>query len=47
VVDRFPLPEAEVTRVVMILDRLSEECAEAAGMLRRSHQGGSDLGHRV
>lgn len=47
VVDRFPLPEAEVGRVVMILDRLSEECAEAAGMLRRSQQGVSELGHRV
>jgi len=33
---RFPVPEADIYRVAVILERLGEECAEAAGMLRRS-----------
>jgi hypothetical protein len=36
VIARFPRPAAEVGTVAAILDQLSQECAEAAGMLRRS-----------
>jgi hypothetical protein len=46
VVYRFPLPAAEIGAVAGILDQLSRECAEAAGMLRRSEQVGSDVGFR-
>jgi hypothetical protein len=34
VAGRFPVHEAETDKVVAILERLGEECAEAAGMLR-------------
>lgn len=33
---RFPVREADTDKVVAILERLGEECAEAAGMLRRA-----------
>lgn len=36
VADRLPVPAGEAERVARILDRISEECAEAAAMLRRS-----------
>jgi hypothetical protein len=32
----FPGPEADVDKLVAILERLSEECSEAAGMLQHS-----------
>jgi hypothetical protein len=34
--DRFPIPEADIDKVVAILEHLSEECSEAAGMLQHS-----------
>jgi hypothetical protein len=33
---RFPVREADIDKVVAILERLGEECSEAAGMLRRA-----------
>lgn len=36
VVDDFPVPDAQLERTARILDKLSEELAEAAGLLRRS-----------
>jgi hypothetical protein len=30
----FPVHDADIDKVVAILERLGEECAEAAGMLR-------------
>jgi hypothetical protein len=35
VAGRFPVREADIDRVVAILECLGEECSEAAGMLRR------------
>lgn len=34
--DRFPMPEVDIDKVVAILEHLSEECSEAAGMLQHS-----------
>jgi hypothetical protein len=36
VAGRFPVREADTDKVVAILERLGEECSEAAGMLRRA-----------
>jgi hypothetical protein len=33
---RFPVPEADIDKMVAILERLSAECSEAAGMLQHS-----------
>ena len=35
---RFPVPEADIDKVVAILEHLSAECSEAAGMLRLTTQ---------
>jgi hypothetical protein len=35
VAERLPVPPAEIEHTARILDRLSEELAEAAGMLRQ------------
>ena len=40
VADLLPVPPEQVEAKARILDRLSEELAEAAGMLRRSAPGG-------
>jgi hypothetical protein len=39
VAGRLPVPADQAERVASILDRLSEELAEAAGMLRRAGTG--------
>jgi hypothetical protein len=36
VAGRLPVREAETDKVVAILERLGEECGEAAGMLRHA-----------
>jgi hypothetical protein len=36
VAGRLPVREAETGKVIAILERLGEECGEAAGMLRRA-----------
>ena len=36
VVEMLPVPASEAERVAKILDRLSEELAEAAGLLRKA-----------
>ncbi|HUY51867.1 MAG TPA: hypothetical protein VMV92_40235 [Streptosporangiaceae bacterium] len=36
VAERLPVPDDRVEQVARILDRLSEELTEAAGMLRRT-----------
>jgi hypothetical protein len=36
VAGRFPVREADIDKVVAILECLGEECSEAAGMLRRA-----------
>jgi hypothetical protein len=36
VAELLPVPASEAERVAQILDRLSEELAEAAGLLRRA-----------
>jgi hypothetical protein len=36
---RFPVPEADIDKVVAILEHLSAECSEAAGMLQHSVPG--------
>ncbi len=40
VAERFPVPAGQVEAVARILDRLSEEIAEAAGLLRASQRTG-------
>jgi hypothetical protein len=39
VAGRLPVPASQVERVASILDRLSKELTEAAGMLRRTGTG--------
>ena len=36
IADNFPVPDAKLEGTARILDKLSEELSEAAGMLRRS-----------
>ena len=43
VAEMLPVPASETERVAKILDRLSEELAEAAGMLRQAGARGGRL----